>query len=307
MKSNSRLGRGLGALIRSESAVSGRPEVLQNLPEVNAVREIPVGSIRPNRYQPRKEFNRDSLDELKASIHENGLVQPVSVRKSEDGSYELVSGERRFRAFSELGFETIPAYVLSVSSNSKMLELALTENVQREDLNPLEIAAGYQRLVDECSLTQEQIAQRVGKNRATVANFLRLLKLPAQVQKSLATGELSMGHARALLGLNNPSELLHLFRKILKDGLNVRQVEARVQQLAEKQHRNPSPRNGETHDLGVKPDVFLSDLLDKMQKRLGTKVKVVRTGSKTGEIKIEYYSEADLGRLIELILGGNNE
>ena len=307
MKSNTRLGRGLGALLKNENVIQPRTEKPSGSGDTDSVSEIHLRSIRPNKFQPRREFARGPLDELKGSIRENGLVQPIYVRKVEDGEYELVSGERRLRAFSELGYEKIPAYVLNVSSDTKMLELALTENLQREDLNAMEIAAGYQRLIDECNLTQEQVAERVGKNRTTVANFLRLLKLPTKIQVSLASGELTVGHARALLGLNHQNEISRLFNRIVKDGLNVRQVEKRVQEILSRA-KNESGSAKKVHSsMPSQKEVVLSDLIDKLQKYLGTKVKVMGTGSKTGEIRIEFYSESDLSRLIEIILGDSDE
>ena len=236
MKSNIRLGRGLDALIRKESTTSDRITADASVGfSVDSIAKIPVSRIKANRFQPRKEFHQESLEELKNSIRENGLVQPITVRRIENGLYELVSGERRLRAVTELGSKEIPAYVIQVDSDSKMLELALTENLQREDLNPIEIATGYQRLIEECSLTQEQVASRVGKDRATVTNFLRLLKLPPQIQKSLILGEISAGHARSLLALEGRREQFYLFNKTIRNSLSVRQVENEVRHLLSKE------------------------------------------------------------------------
>ncbi len=307
MKSNIRLGRGLDALIKKESEQSfqSAPNPVQHQPSVNSISKIPVARIRANKFQPRKEFGREALEELKSSIHENGLVQPITVRRVEDGLFELVSGERRFRAVTELGFNEIPAYVLQVDSDTKMLELALTENLQREDLNAIEVAAGYQRLIDECSLTQEQVAERVGKDRATVANFLRLLKLPAQIQKSLIDGDITAGHARALLAIDDEGERSRLFTKILKHTLSVRQVEKEVRQILGREVKRSRSNGSSAGENGTGPtpnDPVLLDVIDKLRTHLGTQVKIVYNTSHDGEIKIQFYNDDDLGRIIEIIL-----
>ncbi len=312
MKSNTRLGRGLDALIKKDSGVSLEQSNL--LPShqgaINAISRIPVNRIRANKFQPRKEFGREGLEELRNSIRENGLVQPITVRRVENGMFELVSGERRLRAVADLGQKEIPAYVLQVESDSKMLELALTENLQREDLNAIEVATGYQRLIDECGLTQEQVAERVGKDRATVANFLRLLKLPVQIQKSLIDGDISAGHARALLAVENPAERFRLFNRIARHNLSVRQVEKEVRQLLGKTEKLASDsRHATEHGAGHTSlnDPIVLDLIDKLRRHLGTQVKINYTDSRKGEIRIEFYSEDDLGRLVEIILQEQKE
>jgi ParB family chromosome partitioning protein len=306
MKSNIRLGRGLDALIKKESISFDKiPPELSDQLAVNPFAKIPVSKVTANRFQPRKEFRQDALDELKRSIKENGLIQPITVRQTKGGDFELVSGERRWRAVKDLGIREIPAYVLQVDSDEKMLELALTENLQREDLNPIEIALGYQRLIDECKLTQEKVAEKVGKDRATVTNFIRLLKLPAQIQKALVAGDVTAGHARALLSIENPTEQFRLFNRIAKENLSVRQVEKAVQQLL------GTGRNKKSHS-NVRPDKrtelnesVMADLVDKLRKHLGTQVKINYGEKHAGEIKIEFYSDEDLERLIELILEDN--
>ncbi len=312
MKSNVRLGRGLDALIKKDSGGAFESPVspVSHVGSVNSISKISVSKVRANRFQPRKDFGREGLEELKNSIKENGLVQPITVRRVENGMFELVSGERRLRAVSELGHKEITAYVLQVDSDTKMLELALTENLQREDLNPVEVATGYQRLIDECTLTQEQVAERVGKDRATVANFLRLLKLPAQIQKSLIEGEISAGHARALLAIENPVEQFRLFNRIARQNLSVRQVEKEVRLLLGKEGKRQG-RGGRSADRGTESDAtndpVILDLIDKMRKYLGTKVRINFTGPHAGEIKIEFYSEDDLGRLVEIIIQDEKE
>lgn len=304
MKSNVRLGRGLDALIKKDSESSrdvlAQPTVHQ--PSMNSISKISVSKIRANKLQPRKEFGREGLEELKNSIRENGLVQPITVRRIENGLFELVSGERRFRAISELGLPDVPAYVLQVDSDAKMLELALTENLQREDLNAIEVAAGYKRLMAECGLTQEQVAERVGKDRATVANFLRLLKLPAGIQKGIVSGDISAGHARALLSVESEAERTRLFNKIIRHSLSVRQVEKEVQHLLGKGGKKHPGGRSQSQGEGSITDPVLLDLIDKLRAHLGTRVKIYYSDPKTGEIRIQFYGDDDLGRLAELIL-----
>ncbi len=308
MKSNIRLGRGLDALIKREPMSVGNSPDGSSQPEPGAISKIAVGRIKVNRFQPRKEFSADGLEELKNSIRENGVIQPITVRRIENGMFELISGERRLRAVRELEMPEIPSYVLEVNSDTKMLELALTENLQREDLNPIDIATGYQRLIDECSLTQEQVAARVGKDRATVANFLRLLRLPAEVQMSLVSGRLSAGHARALLALNDKAELFKLFKKTIKNSLSVRQVEKEVRRIlgrGDKAVETEAPKDGAGGASSQDP--ALLDLIDKLRRHLATKIKIDYSNKHTGEIRIEFYADDDLERIIDLILGDRNK
>jgi len=225
MKSK-RLGKGLEALIPQ---ISDDEETAHD----RSLSEVEVASVHANPYQPRSDFDQKGLNELKQSISENGVIQPITIRKS-DGGYELIAGERRLRAVRELGYDRIPAFVMEVDSEDQMLELALVENIQREDLNPIELARAYQMLQNEYGLTQEKVAQKVGKDRATVANFVRLLKLPKVVQESLQNRELSMGHARTLMGLSTQGEQLQLWRKTIKQGWSVRRLEEAVRHLVEK-------------------------------------------------------------------------
>ncbi len=304
MKSNIRLGRGLDALIKRESV---SPDGLSDQ-GIGSTSRISVVKIKANRFQPRKEFSRDGLDELKASIQENGLIQPITVRKVENGMFELISGERRLRAMRELNMQEVAAYVLEIDSDTKMLELALTENLQREDLNAIEIAAGYQRLIDECSLTQEQVAGRVGKDRATVANFIRLLKLPAEIQKSLISGTISAGHARALLGVSDEGAMLAVFRKSVQRHMSVRQVEREVRRLQGRGGSSPfSQTKKGSSGNSISDDPAILDLTDKLRRHLGTKVKINYGDKRSGEIKIEFYADDDLERIIDIILGDRKE
>ena len=232
------------------------------------------------------------MSDLKKSISENGIITPISVRRQGNG-YQLIAGERRLRAVQELAFATIPAYVLDVTSDREMLELSLVENIQRENLNPVEEALGYKRLIDESNLKQEAAAKRVGKDRATIANLMRLLKLPEQVQLSLRKREISAGHARALLAFDDKSELLKAWRKITKNGLSVRQVEKLTAQKKQVTKKAPAPA------VGIEP--HLQEAEDKIRQIFGTQVRILKKG-KRGTIELEFYSENDLERIVEILL-----
>ena len=282
MAARKALGRGLEALIPDlPDDQEGRQSVLQ----------VPIDRISANPYQPRQSFDQARLDELARSILEKGVIQPVTVRRK-DGQeeYELIAGERRLRAARQTGYQTIPAIVMAVSSPEEMMELSLIENIQRDDLNPIHEARAYLRLQEECHLTQEEVATRVGKNRTTVANTLRLLKLPAEVQKSLLSDEITMGHARALLGLENRAEQAELCKQIVKKGLSVRKVEEQVKKRYEEKRESTPARK--PHDLAAAESI--------MQRILGTKVNINRRQHK-GKIEIEFYSTDDLNRILELL------
>lgn len=284
MANRKALGKGLKALI-PDAPPPGREE--------NNIQFVEVAKISPNPFQPRIKFNPESLAELKNSINEKGVIQPITVRRHDDG-YQLIAGERRLRAVKDLGLESIPAYILDVRSDEEMMELSIIENIHREDLNPIDIANGYRRLIDECHLTQEEVAQKVGKDRTTVTNFLRLLKLPRQIQTSVENGELSMGHARALLSVSDRQRQIELWKKIIKNDLSVRKVEqlAKAENL-DKPQKKPLPE---------KAQYYLEDAEQKLRLRLATKVKI-KPKSKGGSIEIEYYSDDDLDRLISIIIG----
>jgi ParB family chromosome partitioning protein len=272
------LGRGLGALI--PLAEEGpKSEVL----------EIPLAEIRPNPYQPRKSFPEEKMEELVASIRVRGVLSPVILRRWMDG-YELVAGERRWRAAKEAGLKSIPALVKDISSD-EILEIALIENLQREDLNPLEEAEAYQRLIQDHKLTQEAIARRVGKDRTSISNALRLLQLPPQLKEDLMGGSLSMGHARALVSLEGEGRQVQARNAVISRGLSVRETERWVKRLKEeRQERGKAPA------LSPQWKAIENDL----QKVLGTRVKVTK-GRKRGRVDIEFYSEKDLDRIWRLI------
>jgi ParB family transcriptional regulator, chromosome partitioning protein len=284
-KSN-RLGRGLEALIPQIS-----PEEEKSS---RALDTIPVSRIHTNPKQPRTVFDRQGLEDLKKSIVENGVIQPVTVRKT-DGGFEIIAGERRLRAVVELGYERIPAYVMNVETEEKMLELALVENVQREDLNPIELAKAYDQLQTEYRLSQEEVARKVGKDRATVANFIRLLKLPDVIQDSLSKNEISMGHARAFMGLGSRSDQIKVWKKTLAKGWSVRKVEDDVRLQTEAAKQPGKPASGKRHP-------YFGEAEDRIRTALGTQVKIVPSG-KGGRIEIQYFSEEELDRLIELFHG----
>jgi len=278
------LGRGLGALIPQ------RPEA----PEAHAtpgLAEIPISQIQPNPYQPRKTFNEASIEELARSVREHGIVQPLVVTRAGD-KYKLIAGERRFRAAQKAGLTTVPALIKEMMQEGDALQIALIENIQREDLNPIEEALAYHQLHDDFQLTQEEISKRVGKERSTVANFLRLLKLPDPVKKLLASGQLSMGHARALLAIESPKKQEQLADRVVRKNLNVRQTEMLASE--------GSPKTSEKKEK--EKDVFTRDAEDKLQRTLRTKVEIDRR-RRGGVIHIRYGSEDELIRVVDELMG----
>ncbi|NOY85342.1 MAG: ParB/RepB/Spo0J family partition protein [Nitrospirae bacterium] len=273
-------GKGLGALV---------PTMEADLP---GLLNLDVDRVKANRYQPRQIFDEAALESLAASLKQHGLIQPITVRKDEAGGYELISGERRWRAARRAGLSKIPA-ILKEVADQELMEWALLENLQREDLNPIEKAKAYENLISEFSLTQEAIASRMGINRSSVSNFLRLLHLPKELWEEISEGRLSMGHAKALLSLESKSEQLKLAEEIEARGLSVRQAEAAVHQIKKQPvlKRVVKPLSqGERADL--------SALEDRLRRSLGTKVKLSQQGN-TGEIRITYYSLSDLDRILE--------
>lgn len=292
------LGKGLSALlensntdITSGSATDGQDRV------VGAVAEIPIAQIEANPFQPRTHFDEEALRELAESIKTHGVIQPVTVRKMGNDQYQLISGERRFRASDLAGLTQVPAYI-RIANDQTMLEMALVENIQREDLDAIEVAISYKRLIDECSLTQEQLSEKVSKKRATVTNYLRLLKLPAEVQLAIRDRIVSMGHARALISLEGEGQQVKLLKQIIEEGLSVRQVEALVKgQRAENAaapKSTPPPKQ---------PNLNTSHYLarDYLRERFGTKVDLNRDKNGKGKISISFSSENDLQRILDLL------
>jgi ParB family chromosome partitioning protein len=282
-----RLGRGLEALLASRQAAEPTPE------ERSALRMVALTEIRPNPYQPRREFHADELADLEASLKASGLLQPVTVRESANGGYELIAGERRFRAAERLGWTEIPAVVKAVDDQT-LLTLALVENLQRANLGALEEAEGYQRLVDEFGLTQQQVADVVGKDRTTVTSTLRLLNLPASVRRLVQGRELSAGHARALLAVGDERVMADLAREAVAKGWSVREVERRVRELVER-----PPRTAEPAKDARPAEVRRTE--DHLRRHFATDVDIRLKGQAKGEIRIAFYSTDDFDRLLELL------
>jgi|AntAceMinimDraft_1070359.scaffolds.fasta_scaffold24451_2 ParB family chromosome partitioning protein len=263
---------------------------------VNTIARIPVKDIKTNPYQPRTNFDEQELNELAASIAEHGIIQPLTLRYLGENRFELISGERRLRASIIAGLSDVPGYIID-ADNEQMMAIALIENIQRSDLNPLEVALGYKRLIEECRYTQEELAAKVGKNRSTVTNMLRLLNLPAVIQQALITTELSMGHARALVALSEQSTQLKAATKIIKEGLNVRQTELLVKKLQTEKSKNTVSDLLKTTSSS---DPFITDLTNKLRDRLSTQV-AIKKKAIGGELRINYSSNDELQRLIELM------
>ena len=281
------LGRGLDALISTEEELHTSGS--------SSISEVPVFKIKANPNQPRREFSTEALQELAESIRQIGIIQPITLRLMEDGTYQIIAGERRWRASQMAGLTSIPAYVRT-ADDENMMQMALVENIQREDLNAIEIALAYQNLIEQYNLTQDKLSEKVGKNRATIANYLRLLKLPAQVQVALQNKEVDQGHARALLGLDKPSLQVKLFNEIKEKGYSVRQVEERVKAL----------NNGETLKSGRRtlkpagkklPEEY-AELQGRLRDMFSTKVQMTCSGQGKGKITIPFASEEELERII---------
>ncbi len=295
-KSKAVLGKGLNALLSRHELREvdlKRDSLRRDDGSSEMIAKIPVDRIKSNPFQPRLDFDPVALEELKQSIVQKGVIQPVTVRRSEGGTYELISGERRLRAAVEAGMTEIPAYIMNITSSEEMLELALIENLQREHLNPIEIARSYQRLIKEVNYTQEDVARKIGKDRTTITNFVRLLKLPGQIQDSLRKGDLSMGHARALLSISDEKGQIKLWKRIVKQGLSVRKVEQIVKDAGAAKPPKPVPSK--------ESDGTAADIETKLRRTFGTKVSVKTRPNGSGGITIEFYSLDDLDRLLDLI------
>ena len=279
-KKYSTLGRGLDALISTDSVKTGGS---------SSISVIAISKIKANPNQPRREFDPEALQELADSIKEIGIIQPITLRQMEDGTYQIIAGERRFRASQLAGLSTLPAYIRT-ADDENVMEMALIENIQREDLNAMEIALAYQHLLDEYDLTQERLSERVGKKRTTIANYLRLLKLPAQIQMALKNHELDMGHARALLSLDNPVDQINLFQDIQIMGYSVRKVEEIIKKMKSTKTPTPTKSAGE-YDLLKK---HLSNFFN-------TDVQLTCNAKGKGKIAITFKDEDELQRIITLL------
>ncbi len=280
------LGRGLGALI--DDADKGNA----SYPE--GIHEVEISRIRSNPFQPRTNFDDEALQELAASIRELGIIQPISVRDMDDGTYQLISGERRLKAATMAGLEKVPAYVRSADDQA-MLEMALVENIQREDLDAIEIAISYQRLIEECRLTQETLSARVGKKRSTVANYLRLLKLPAEIQLGIREGKITMGHARTLIGIDDPEKQINLYYQIISDELSVRQTEEMVRKMVNREMRKATGREQKKQELA---EAF-KGLQEELAGFFRTDVQLRVNEKGKGKIVIPFASTEELEKIME--------
>ena len=281
-----RLGKGLEALITSYTTKDG-DRYLDGA--------VPIEQIIANRNQPRQDFNPKEMQELTDSIKANGILQPLTVRDLDDGKFELIAGERRLRSAREAGLDTVPVYILSIEADVEMMEYALIENIQRVDLNPIEEAEGYAILCGKYNLAQEEIAKRVGKSRPAIANSLRLLKLPPEIKSALKSGDISAGHARAILGVRKSLQMMTLYQKVMRSGLNVRQTEELVKNIAESSKelqkiQKSAPRNSE-----------IIQIENNLISKFGTKVVIQKKRGGKGKIQIEFYSENDLQRILDIL------
>ena len=289
-KNRKSLGRGLDSILQSPETDITSKDISGDF-VAGAIAEIDIDQIETNPFQPRTEFDETALRELAQSIKEQGVIQPVTVRKLGYNKYQLISGERRLRASKMAGLTKIPAFI-RVANDEQMLELALIENIHRENLNAIEVAISYQRLIDECSLTQEEVSEKVGKSRSAVANFLRLLKLPPEIQLAIRDGHISMGHARALININDKEEQLKLLQQIIMDEMTVRQTE----EMADKAKGKADKERKQTNFI---PEHFKSKIKT-LSQTLNTKVKVKRDIKGHGSVVIDFKDEAEFDRIMEL-------
>lgn len=283
------LGRGLDALIQTEEVKTEGS---------SSISEIPLDHIHPNPNQPRREFDAEALQELADSIREIGIIQPVTLRKMDDGTYEIIAGERRWRASQMAGLESVPAYIRT-ADDENMMEMALIENIQRQDLNAVEIALAYQHLLEQYELTQDRLSERVGKKRATITNYLRLLKLPATIQMALQNRELDMGHARALLSLDNPALQLKVFSEIKRNHLSVRKVEEMVKRLTEGETVTSGSQKLRPRKAQLSKEY--ATLRDSLSDYFQTRVQFTCSDKGKGKITIPFTGEAELERIVALL------
>ena len=283
------LGRGLDALIQTDNVQTEGS---------SSISEIALDQIHPNPNQPRREFDPEALQELADSIREIGIIQPITLRQMEDGTYEIIAGERRWRASQMAGLESIPAYIRT-ADDENVMEMALIENIQRQDLNAVEIALAYQHLLEQYELTQDRLSERVGKKRATITNYLRLLKLPATIQMALQNREIEMGHARALLSLDNPSLQLKVFSEVRRDHLSVRKVEEMVKRLTEGETLNVGGQKLRPRKAQLSQEY--SALRESLSECFQTRVQFTCSDKGKGKITIPFSSEADLERIVGLL------
>ena len=292
----SALGKGLSALLESsDSDVTSNVNSAATGGVVGSIAQLPLEQIEPNPFQPRVDFDDTALGELSTSIKEQGIIQPITVRKLGYDKYQIISGERRYKASKLAGLKTIPAYI-RVANDQGMLEMAIVENIQREDLNALEVALSYKRLIDECGLTQEELSERLGKNRSTVTNFLRLLKLPPDIQASVRDGKISMGHARAILGVDDIDKQLYIYREILNKNLSVRDVE-----LLARETGNKSTIKKKKEEMKDQLSFEFSKIQNILTSHFGAKIQLQRANNGSGKIVIPFQNDEDLNRVLELL------
>ncbi len=293
LKKRQSLGRGLGSLLSDATSKEEAPKKTG----AADIFKVPVNQIETNPFQPRQDFDEESLQELADSIKTHGIIQPITVRKLSETEYQIISGERRWQASKKAGLEDIPAYVRT-ANDQQMHEMALIENIQRENLNPIEIANSYQRLISEFNLKQEELGERVGKKRATVTNYIRLLRLPDDVKAALRDSEISMGHAKELINLETVDQQLFVLKKIINDSLSVRKVEALVRELKKQGVKtNTASNSQDTSEF----EREVKQLQSKLSSQFSTKIQINTKGKDKGEIKIPFHSVDDLNRILEIL------
>ena len=292
------LGKGLMTIFKDNTIDIPTDIKTNNTALSGQTHEIAIAEIETNPFQPRTEFNQEKLHELSLSIEQLGIIQPITVRKLNENKYQLISGERRFRASKLAGLSKLPAYV-RIANDQEMLEMALVENIQRENLNPIEIALSYQRLIEEIKLTQEQCSERVGKNRTTVTNFLRLLKLPSEIQKGLSAGKISTGHARALISVKNIERQLNIFYDTVENGYSVREVEQIVKDFADSNYKRTSKTKAIStpNPLPFQQQKMVHDL----SRTLDNEIELKRNKKGKGKLIISFSNDADLAKIFEFI------
>jgi len=298
MKKKRSLGRGLSAILGNNTIASTTDIRAKNRSLIGSKNEIEINEIEINPFQPRVTFDQEKLHELASSIEKLGIIQPITVRKLKNTKYQLISGERRFRASQLIGLKMIPAFI-RVANDQEMLEMALVENIQRENLNPIEVALSYQRLIDEIKLTQEQCSERVGKKRTTVTNFLRLLKLPSEIQKGLSEGKISTGHARALISVKNSDNQLNIFHDTIENGYSVREVEQLVKDFANSNYI----RTSKIKNIRIPNPLpfFQQKMAHDLSRNLEKEVEIKRSRKGKGKLIISFDNDADLAKIFEFI------
>lgn len=295
----SALGKGLGALLENSNTDITSKKLEGEAKVVGSVANIEIATIETNPFQPRTNFEQDALNELAASIKEHGIIQPITVRKLGYDKYQLISGERRFRASQLAGLTSVPAYI-RIANDQAMLEMALVENIQREELDAIEVAISYKRLIDECSLTQEQLSQKVSKQRSTITNYLRLLKLPVEIQLAIRNGDISMGHARALINIENEDQQLDIYNQIVLNNLSVREVEDLARGV--KAEKTPSAvKSSEPKSAKAALSVEQQNMVEDLRAVFNTKVQISKEASGKGKIVIPFKSDVDLKRILDLL------